>query len=201
MENTQTAVAAQATSLGAADQCALAECEAIIERGRDTFVEVGNALLRIREERLYRAEFGTFQEYCEAKWQMSKTHANRLIDAAEIAENLTPTGVTPSSERASRPLKSLPVRAQRKAWTKAVESSKTGQPTEKEVIAAVQIVAPFPKIEPAGDAPSNGLRYADLAISSLEQIQPNDTQRTEAFQKIIMWICRAKSQKPESAAA
>jgi len=104
--------------LATTDQCALAECEAIIERGRDTFIEVGNALLRIREERLYRAEFGTFQEYCEAKWGMSKTHANRLIDAAEIAENLTPTGVTPSSERAARPLKSLPPRVQRRRGRK-----------------------------------------------------------------------------------
>jgi hypothetical protein len=201
-----------ATSLGAGDQCALAECEAIIERGRDTFIEVGNALLWIREERLYRAEFGTFQEYCEAKWQMSKTHANRLIDAAEIADNLTPTGVTPSSERSSRPLRSLPARVQRRAWVKAVNISKTGHPTEKEVTAAVEIVAPSPKTEPADNTreqiflndskcshpshvPSNGLQYAAMAINDLEKIQPNDTQRIEAFQKIIMWICRAKSQK------
>ncbi len=48
----------------------LAECEAVIEKGMDTFLEVGNALLRIRDERLYRVGFSTFQEYCQARWQM-----------------------------------------------------------------------------------------------------------------------------------
>lgn len=46
---------------------ALAECEAIINRGRPTFVEVGKALIRIREQRLYCDEgFGTFRDYCNS---------------------------------------------------------------------------------------------------------------------------------------
>jgi len=65
---------------------ALAECEEIVERGMASFIEVGNALLRIRHERLYRVEFGTFQEYCEARWQMTDRHARRMIEAAEAAQ-------------------------------------------------------------------------------------------------------------------
>ena len=56
--------------LAALEICTLAECEDVINRGLATFVEVGNALLRIRDERLYRAEFGTFEAYCRQRWQM-----------------------------------------------------------------------------------------------------------------------------------
>ncbi len=37
-----------------------------------TFYEVGNALLQIRDERLYRQTHSTFEEYCREKW--SKNH-------------------------------------------------------------------------------------------------------------------------------
>src|SRR5262245_26470570 len=99
----------------------LARCEAVVERGLATFVEVGSALLSIRECRLYRAEFGTFEEYCRARWGMSKTHANRMIDAADVAGNLTPTGVIPTTERQARELASLEPDRQRIAWSRAVE--------------------------------------------------------------------------------
>ena len=43
----------------------LAELEAIIETGTQTFVEVGNALLEIRKRRLYREQgYKTFEDYC-----------------------------------------------------------------------------------------------------------------------------------------
>jgi hypothetical protein len=32
------------------------------------FVKVGLALARIRDARLYRAEFPTFEAYCQTKW-------------------------------------------------------------------------------------------------------------------------------------
>src|SRR5262245_29388958 len=73
--------------------------EAIIEHGLQTFVEVGAALFEIREQRLYREQgFTTFEEYCRKRWQWSKTHANRQIQAAEVAHNLTPIGVIPKNE-------------------------------------------------------------------------------------------------------
>ena len=50
----------------------LTVCEQIIERGLGTFVEVGQALVRIRNGRLYRADFPTFETYCESRWSMSR---------------------------------------------------------------------------------------------------------------------------------
>jgi hypothetical protein len=130
------------TTLTKPERSVLAECEAVIERGQDTFIEVGNALLRIRNERLYRSEFGTFQEYCETRWMMSGTHAHRLIDAAEIAGNLkTHPGVS-LTEKQIRPLARLEPAEQREAWKESVKSSSTGNPTAKEVEAVVNRIDP-----------------------------------------------------------
>ena len=58
-----------------AEKTKLAECEKVIERGRIIFQEVGSALLEIRDSRLYRESHKTFEDYCQEKWSMSKTHA------------------------------------------------------------------------------------------------------------------------------
>jgi hypothetical protein len=82
----------------------LSELEGVIERGLQTFIEVGQALLEIRERRLYKADFATFEQYCRERWGWSKTHANRQIEAAGVAANLTPIGVTPKNEAQAREL-------------------------------------------------------------------------------------------------
>ena len=54
-----------------------------------TFVEVGNALVIIRDDRLYRAEHITFESYCRACWQMGRSRAYRLIEASAITEGVS----------------------------------------------------------------------------------------------------------------
>ena len=49
----------------------------------------GLALMEIRDGRLYRAEFGTFEEYCNQRWGWERAHAYRLIDAAQVVENVS----------------------------------------------------------------------------------------------------------------
>src|SRR6266481_5319100 len=70
--------------LSPAEQRELFECEAVVRRGWQTFLEVGKALARIRDRKLYRAEYDTFDAYCRSKWQYAKSHAYRLIAAAEV---------------------------------------------------------------------------------------------------------------------
>lgn len=41
-----------------------ASVEQTIERGLNSFVEVGEALAKVRDLRLYRDEYGTFEELC-----------------------------------------------------------------------------------------------------------------------------------------
>lgn len=67
----------------------LADYEAVIEAGLATFVEVGEALLAIRDGRLYReAGFARFEDYTRERWGFSRSRAHRLIEASEVAAML-----------------------------------------------------------------------------------------------------------------
>jgi hypothetical protein len=68
----------------------LAQREAVIAKGVDTFREVGEALQEIRDQRLYRAEFGTFEAYCAGRWNMTRRYASYVIDSAEAVASLPP---------------------------------------------------------------------------------------------------------------
>jgi hypothetical protein len=121
------------------EQTRLTELEAIIKRGLGTFVAVGNALLEIRDSKLYKAEFETFELYCRERWNMSRIHAHRHIEAAKVSANLLPTGnIQPRSERQVRPLAKLKPTQQRKVWKEAVQSADGEQPTAKQVQEAAE---------------------------------------------------------------
>jgi len=66
-----------------------------------SFVEVGTALLKIKEQQLYREQYQTFSEYCKQRWNMGRAHAYRLIASAKVAEELDGD---PVSEGQVRPL-------------------------------------------------------------------------------------------------
>lgn len=122
----------------------LQDLETIIEKGLQTFVDVGGALLEVRDSRLYKATHGTFEEYCRKRWGMSKTHANRMIEAVRVADNLTPTGVIPATERVARPLVSLSPEEQREAWqlAKGTADSESRPVTARDVADAVYKLKP-----------------------------------------------------------
>lgn len=117
----------------------LMEHEKVIEQGMQTFIDVGWALLQIRDGRKYRAiGHSTFEDYCAARWSMTPQHANRTIAAAEIAGTLEPIGsISPTHESQIRPLKVLPPEERTEAWEEAVEEA-GGQPTAAQVAKAVE---------------------------------------------------------------
>lgn len=89
---------------------ALVECEAVIERGLATFVEVGQALLRIRDERLYRDDYGTFEDYCRERWQMGRTFAFDTIESSKAMfaiANARPDLPPPANESVVRELRKV----------------------------------------------------------------------------------------------
>ncbi len=81
---------------------ALAELEVVIETGREAFIAVCQALGRIRDERLYRESYATFEDYCQGRWGWTRQHVNRQIEAARKVEILEPVGSIP--ERVLREL-------------------------------------------------------------------------------------------------
>ena len=127
----------------------LAELERTIEAGLATFVEVGQALMEIRDGRLYRSEHKTFEAYCRDKWNMGRTYAHRLMAAAETHETL-PMGNKPATERQARPLTKLPSREHPRAWAQAVEIAGGKQPTAKQVEQAIRATAPRSKKKARG---------------------------------------------------
>lgn len=133
--------------MGAALVRSLEEYEQVIERGLATFVDVGNALITIRDEKLYLESHDTFEDYCKQRWFLSRPRAYQLIDAAEVVgsvstvvdaegEPTSPAGDVPApkSERVARelaPLRDKPD-ALREAWDEAVERH-GDQPTARQV--------------------------------------------------------------------
>jgi hypothetical protein len=126
------------TTLNEAERRERSECEEIIRQGWDTFLEVGCALTTIRQKHLYRDRYRTFEEYCRQKWGFSKTHANRLIEAAAVAAVLTPIGVKLNSESQVRPLVGLAPQKIPAAWKKAQEFAEGGEITAKVVRRAAE---------------------------------------------------------------
>jgi hypothetical protein len=75
----------------------LAECEAVIERGLASFLEMGLALLRIRDGRLYRRTHRTFARYCQQRWGLSRSYAYELMEAGQVAEALSGIADVPNA--------------------------------------------------------------------------------------------------------
>lgn len=78
----------------------LEELEIVVERGKQTFIEVGMALMEIRDGRLYRGYFGTFEEYCQQRWGFTRNFAHMQINAAEVATGLLTTVNIPNEKTA-----------------------------------------------------------------------------------------------------
>jgi len=90
----------------------LIECERIIQAGLDTFKEVGNALLKIKDSGLYKAKFATFEDYCQTRWGMGRNYVNRIITAACVVSEL-PADLVPivTKESQARELAQVPAAA------------------------------------------------------------------------------------------
>lgn len=113
---------ASALALGvltADEETALAHHEDIIARGVHSFVETGLALAAVRDARLYRADFATFEDYCDVRWGWHRSRAFQLMDGAIFTTRLsTMVDNPPQHERHVREL--LPLRSADDATIEAV---------------------------------------------------------------------------------
>lgn len=108
----------------------LTEHENIIEHGLKTFAEVGQSLQVIRDKKLYRQKFDTFENYCRERWSISRPRAYQLMDAATINKNLsTIVDKLPTTESQARELTSLEPEEQIRVWEQVIDSAKDGKIT------------------------------------------------------------------------
>jgi hypothetical protein len=159
----------------------LRACEAVIEQGLAQFIEVGNALLTIKNQGLFRANYETFEQYLHHRWDLSIRRAYQLMGASQTVETIKRANKStnqqsstepmvqpsngylplPANERQARALSSLPPSDQPKAWQQAVATARGGQPSAREVATIVQ------EIKHPGSAPITPSRksrlYVDIA--------------------------------------
>jgi RNase H-fold protein (predicted Holliday junction resolvase) len=101
--------------------------ESIVAEGISSFVVVGEALKEIRDNKLYRESYKTFEKYVDQKWGMARQRAYQLIDAVDAKANLST--VVDKNERASevkterqfRELKDVPAESMEAVIDKAAE--------------------------------------------------------------------------------
>ncbi|MCX6922631.1 MAG: hypothetical protein NT154_05360, partial [Verrucomicrobia bacterium] len=122
--------------------------------------KIAGLLQKIRDEKLYRVDYATFQDYVRQRWQTSARRARQLIDAdgvirdleancpganvrangverlaAPVVEDAAPVvkpRVLPATESQVRPLLALAKEERVAAWSDAVSAAK-GTPTAKQV--------------------------------------------------------------------
>jgi hypothetical protein len=166
------------------ERAALAECEGIIERHKRTFVEVGNALRTIRDQRLYRATHATFEDYCRERWALGRSRSHQLVAAVNVLDNLSTAVDMPNSEWQIRPLASLPPDQQQAAWNTAVRTSTTGVPTGPEVAAVVREMKPAPT--PAEIEAQQRAREAERRLAEMmDERRTEEMRRYSIFRRLI----------------
>ena len=120
-------------ALSVTESAKLENLELVIDGGLKSFIEVGRALMEIREGKLYRVTHMTFEDYCQERWGMSDSYAAKQIDAAATVNEIERTDncrvSIPANEAQVRPLTKLPIEDRASAWKEAVASAPNGKPT------------------------------------------------------------------------
>lgn len=118
--------------------------EEIIEAGIKSFIDVGQSLMAIRDERLYEKSYDSFEQYCQKRWGFKKSYAYDLIESAVVVHDLsaiadTKTDFFPQNESQARAVADAAPDAKTRAvvWEAAVESAPRGEDGKPRVTAAV----------------------------------------------------------------
>jgi hypothetical protein len=150
--------------------------EHIIKKGLKAFIQVADALLEIRDKRLYRKQYKSFEEYCQRKWDFTSRQANRLIGAGEVVDNLkrdqlvSPEPIAmPENEAQARPLTELTPPEQIEAAR--IVAAKSPKPTAKQFKEAAQEVKGNAEKKAPKAAKSNSKDNLEALIEVIDQVQ------------------------------
>lgn len=151
------------TALTDSEQQLRAKLEQVIFKGKQTFLDVGGALLNIRNLNLYRSTHDTFESYCKEVHGFTRSYAHRLIDAAEVAE-LLPIGNKPKNEGQARELAKVEPEKRAEVLEKAQEiADKEGRPMTARDIANVA-------------APKSNVITPEKAAALMANVEPVKTE-------------------------
>ena len=114
----------------------------------------GLLLREIRDDKLYKKKYGTFEEYADQRWGWKKSRAYQMIEAAErfqAIENVHQNGslvdkILPSNESQVRPLTELSDAEAVHVWGQVTEQHE--RPTRQKVEDAVRAYKADPMVVP-----------------------------------------------------
>ncbi len=138
-------------ALTVSESAQLAAIEKEMESNFRSFVRNSELLENVRDNRLYRQDYGSFENDCDQRWGMSRRNADLLIEASQVTRRLgmaleekartialenTPSYPSshgpiplPATESQARELARAPEEAQVAIWLKVIEA--TACPTAK----------------------------------------------------------------------
>ena len=178
-------------TLSEREQKLFVQLEAEIEQNLKGFKRVGYALAVIRDQRLYRVGYDTFEEYCREEWDLGRSRAYQLMDSSSVVDNLSTIvdkpeannfEILPVTESQARPLASLSPDQQIAVWQMVVDIAKeTGCRVTAELVQRCVSSLHHKKLAESLDkARSNGTRP--------EKVIPEEVQTV--FQSLLTLIQR-----------
>jgi DNA modification methylase len=104
-------------SLSATERAQLIQCEDVITTAKRWQAEEAKAFLMIREKRLWRGKYASFEAYGLQRWQIEHSRLYQICAWGEVIRNVsTIVESIPERESHARPLYGLPAEQQRIAW-------------------------------------------------------------------------------------
>jgi len=152
----------------------LEKLEASIRHGQKTFVEIGLALATIRDERLYRSDFPTFQDYCKERWGWDRQRAIQLINSAAVVKSL-PDNVKHVLQNDRQACELAKVEPDKREEVLA-KAAKSGSVTAKSIRSAAE-----PEIESESEAAPVRILTAEFKSDS---VPSNNPYRVRIFQLV-----------------
>lgn len=159
----------------------LRDCEALIANKLKTSFEVGAALAKIKADGLYKGDYPGFGDYCKDRWGFGRSHAHRLIKAAQIVADLAAASgdiPLPDTEAQARELVRVPKQQHPQVMIRAAEMAGEGPLTAKFVREAViaAVGERQPRRAPAGPFKKFPLSVWEGWVTKLERTVDNDSE-------------------------
>jgi hypothetical protein len=114
--------------------------EAVIKAGKNAWMAVGHSLSAIKEARLYREDYNSWDEYLKLKWGWSRQRFAQVEGSRTVLKELPEKLATSvDNERAARELGKVPKEKRESVLEKAVKGSPTGKATTKAIRKAAKV--------------------------------------------------------------
>lgn len=138
---------------------------------KDRF-EVADALREIRDDKLYKKDYRTFEECCTEEFGFSRTYAYGLIDASQVKESLKMSSIqdTVTNVSQARALSAVP---EKKRETVLTRAAKSGPVTARSITAAA----------------TAGRKKPAPKVIDVEPVTSSTPVRELSFVQGVVWAC------------